>query len=375
MIHVLAPLGIGALLAYANGANDVSKSIATLVGSGVSQYSRAVLWGALWACAGAALASAAGGAMLATFGAGLLKSPATLPAAAALAILIGASAWVALATRTGLPVSTTHALVGSLVGVIWWVQGAGAIRWAGLGDKVLLPLLLSPLAALVLTAVFVRLLRPNPQVEAADCLCVETRPSALAPANAGIALSATGAQMTIARASTTACSPAQSGVLRVTLDKLHWLTSGATAFARGLNDAPKLAALIGATLYLFGDARSEATPLWLIFAVVAVGMIVGSLVAGWRVTEVLATKVTKINHQDGFVANGIAAALVTAGAVYGLPMSTTHVTSGAIFGAGALRGTLNTRLLREILLAWIVTLPGAGLLGMGAFGLLRRVVS
>jgi PiT family inorganic phosphate transporter len=147
LINVLAPMGIGALLAYVNGANDISKSIATRVGSGVT------------------------------------------PATAALAVLVGASGWVALATRTGLPVSTTHALVGSLVGVIWWVQGADAIRWNELGDKIFLPLLLSPLAALALTAGCARLLRPDPQAEVSDCLCVGSRPNTLALGNTTLTLS------------------------------------------------------------------------------------------------------------------------------------------------------------------------------------------
>jgi inorganic phosphate transporter, PiT family len=189
LINVLTPMAIGALLAYVNGANDISKSIATLVGSGVTQYSRAVLWGALWTAFGVALASSAGGAMLVTFSSGLLKSANTVPATAALAVLVGASGWVALATRTGLPVSTTHALVGSLVGVIWWVQGADAIRWNELGDKIFLPLLLSPLAALALTAGCARLLRPDPQAEVSDCLCVGSRPNTLALGNTTLTLS------------------------------------------------------------------------------------------------------------------------------------------------------------------------------------------
>ncbi|MFN2421936.1 MAG: inorganic phosphate transporter [Gemmatimonadota bacterium] len=83
----------------------------------------------------------------------------------------------------------------------------------------------------------------------------------------------------------------------------------------------------------------------------------------------LAKKVTPMDHHEGFVANLVTAGLVTAGAVYGLPMSTTHVSSGGIFSAGARRGTLNRKTLRDILLAWVITLPAAAALGMAVYAI------
>lgn len=105
-----------AVLAWANGANDVSKGIATLVGSGVTGYRQATMWGALWTAAGAAVATVATGAMLATFGSGLLGASVSPTLAAGLAAIAGAAGWVLFATRTGLPVSTTHAIVGAVAG-------------------------------------------------------------------------------------------------------------------------------------------------------------------------------------------------------------------------------------------------------------------
>lgn len=90
-----------------------------------------------------------------------------------------------------------------------------------------------------------------------------------------------------------------------------------------------------------------------------------SMAAGRRVTHVLAERVTAMNHREGFTANLVTAVLVTLGAVYGLPMSTTHVSSGGIFGAGAQRGSLNRKTLRDIVLAWAVTLPAAAVIGIG----------
>jgi PiT family inorganic phosphate transporter len=100
-------------------------------------------------------------------------------------------------------------------------------------------------------------------------------------------------------------------------------------------------------------------------------MVLGSVVRGHRVTELLAEKVTPLDHTQGFGANLVTASLVTAGAVFGLPMSTTHVSSGAIFGIAASRdpSALNRETARAMLLAWIATLPGAAALGVGAYAL------
>lgn len=163
-----------------------------------------------------------------------------------------------------------------------------------------------------------------------------------------------------------ACATSQPAALRLTVDHLHWLTSGATSLARGMNDAPKIVALVVAASVLLGGTTLSAGSL---FGLVTASMVAGSLVAGRRVTHVLATKVTPMDHHDGFAANLVTAGLVTAGAVYGLPMSTTHVASGGIFSAGAQRGTLNRRTLRDILLAWAVTLPAAAALGMAVYAI------
>lgn len=116
-VSIVAVALISILLAYVNGANDVSKGIATLAGSGVSSYRRAILWGAFWTTGGGIASSVFSHAMIVTFGKGLLAGNVVPTFAAAIATLIGAGLWVGLATRFGLPVSTTHAIVGSIAGV------------------------------------------------------------------------------------------------------------------------------------------------------------------------------------------------------------------------------------------------------------------
>jgi len=160
------------------------------------------------------------------------------------------------------------------------------------------------------------------------------------------------------------CAAEQPTAARITFDHLHWLTAGAASFARGMNDAPKIVALVLAASAL--QSSSGLGQPWL-FGVVTAGMAAGSLTAGKRITRVLAEDVTPMDHREGFFANLVTAGLVTVGATWGLPMSTTHVSSGGIMGAGAQRSSLNLKTLRHILLAWVVTLPAAALLGIGAW--------
>lgn len=367
---ILAIVAVAGGLAYANGANDVSKGIATLVGSGVTDYRRAILWGSAWTGVGALLGALFAGAMLATFGTGLLAEGTTPTLAAALAVLAGAAAWVLLATRTGLPVSTTHAIVGSLIGVAAAAYGAQAIQWSLLGGKVLLPLLLTPFASLLITGLVLRATRARSASGrvAADCICAEVaRPTRIGSAPASSAALMRGvAELRIVSGTAESCDRDRPAALRVTLGHLHWLTSGATSLARGMNDAPKIVALALSASAIGGPAAVSAPVL---YALVTAAMVAGSLLAGRRVTRVLAEDVTPLDNRAGFAANLVTAALVTTGAVHGLPMSTTHVASGGIFGAGAERGTLDRRSLLKIALAWVVTLPAAAILGAVAYAI------
>lgn len=366
-VEILFAVTVGVALAYANGSNDVSKGIATLVGSGVTDYRRAIIWGALWTGAGALLGGMWGSAMLATFGKGLLDPVITPTIAAALAMLMGAAGWVFLASRTGLPVSTTHALIGAIVGVGCLAYGPASIQWSSLGTKVFLPLLVSPAVSFGVTLL---LLRSFPEQEegmtTGDCLCVEAQPVEMNVDRIGALAASTFVPTTLSLATgdREQCVRERPQAVRLTLDHLHWLTSGATSLARGMNDAPKMVALVAAAAVLAGPAT---LPMPALFALVALGMLAGSVVGGRRVTQVLAEKVTRMDHREGFAANLITAVLVTSGAVYGLPLSTTHVSAGGIAGAGLRRHQLDRRVLRDILLAWVVTLPVAALLGIAAY--------
>jgi len=326
-IGSLVRLACGVLVAYFNGANDVSKGIATLAGSGVTNYRRAILWGTLWTGIGGLASSVLSQAMVGTFGAGLLARRSAPTLLEALAILLGVAACVSIATRLGLPVSTTHAIVGSVAGVYSFSPGVAAVNWGALGGKVVLPLLVSPVLAVGLVGVALRVQRlaTTRFRKAPECLCVSLEPTLLpgdlAVAGSALALSRT-AQMHLSVGSQEVCASDRAAALRVTSTHLHWLTSGATSFARGLNDTPKIVALV---LVSAAASSGSSVPQPWTFAMVALGIVAGSWMAGKKVTKVLAEEVTPMDHQEGFIANLVTTALVGPAAAFGLPMSTTHV--------------------------------------------------
>ncbi len=365
-VELAAAIIAGIAIAWANGSNDVSKGIATLVGAGLTNYRAAIYWGLLFTAIGAITGAFFAHAMVETFGGKLLTAAARPDMVTALSIIGGAAGWVLLSTRTGLPVSTTHAIVGALVGVVLAAFGASGVAWNILVWKVALPLLLSPLVALAATITLRRAWdsRALRRQAAADCICVTVEPQmALVPGGLTMTENKPGLSLS-------ACDREQAGaavVPLVTIDRLHWLSAGLTSFARGMNDAPKLAGLvIAATLLSGGSTNLSGLSA---FVIIALAMTLGGYMAGLRVTRMLAEKVTVMNHHEGFTANLVTSMLVSSGAIFGLPMSTTHVSASALIGIGASgeRGHLHMGAVKTMLAAWVITLPGAAIFGILLF--------
>lgn len=351
-------VGLTLILAFANGANDVSKGIATLVGSGVSNYRAAIVLGSLCTVAGALTAAFASQALVATFsGKGILVQPIT-STGVLLAIAVGAIGWLIIATCTGLPVSTTHSLAGALIGAALVQAGVHGVMWSALATKIALPLIASPVMALVLLLVVLPLLRPLIARFDRYCVCVE-QTTAITPDGLmfrdGLPLVEVGSEQS--------CTTA---VARITLiDSLHWVSAAATSFFRGLNDTPKILALGVPAAMALGIARLPQ------YTLVAVAMGIGSIVAGLRVTRTLAEKVTRIAPSNGFAANLVTSLLVGAASRFALPVSTTHVSSGAIIGVGLVHDDVRWTMVGEMLLAWMVTLPVSALIAASASSLMR----
>ena len=348
-------------LSYANGSNDISKGIATLVGSGVTDYKKAVLWGIFWTAIGSLLSSMFSVNMVKTFGNGLVLNDIFKNTNFILSVLAGSSGWVILASRLGMPVSTTHAIVGSIAGAGIVSIGWNGIMWSSVLNKIFLPLLLSPLLSFTLTFVLFPFIK-KPLYRAVNyCLCLESREKVLVPCCDSAAAVSTGvSEAKVVVDEEKACDSSFVTTMRLNLlDTIHWLSSGFVCMARGLNDMPKIAAII-LPFTLFEDK-------W-VFISLAVVMAMGGYLYGLRTTETLSFKITRMDHVEGFTSNIITGILVGSASHLGFPVSTTHVSSSAILACGIRKGmkSIDKKIVGEILLSWLVTLPVSALIS--AFG-------
>lgn len=323
-------------LAAANGANDVSKGVATLAGAGVTAYRTAILWGATTTLAGALLSISLGRNMGKLFSKGIISGDPT--EAFSLAVLVGTCTWVTFASIAKLPVSTTHAIVGSLVGA-GLVLTPSSVQWQGVAQKVALPLLLSIVVAYTISVLLALIVQGGRRMT--------SRRRAPDPVLVGVG----GRTQDQAEAGSPEETPTEHrlAVADRIVSLLHWISSGATGCARGLNDTPKIAAIGGFALLPAGYSATSISLL------VGGAMAVGSL-AGIRVAKTLGDKVVKMTHAEGFTANLTAAGLVGSGAILALPMSTTHVSTSAIVGSAGLQfNRISGRTVRDFVIAWTVT--------------------
>jgi len=365
------------MLSFANGANDVSKGIATLVGSGITDYRKAILWGTIWTVAGAIVAVFFALELVKTFSAGeIVKSTGDLDRVFSTAVSVGAFIWVIFASKTALPVSTTHAITGAICGAGIAAAGFSGVSWSVLGKKIFLPLAFSPILALGISWLFLPLIRIASSRAERYCLCLEVKEEVyykpvLEKSGALVAVSQINTFPMAMAAEKTVCKESLVSPMRFeVLDLFHWLSSGMISFARGLNDAPKIAALsLGV-----GILRNNVSPT-ISFVCIALSMGLGSFISGLRVTETLSEKVTPMNPKEGFAANLTTSVLVGIATRLGLPVSTTHVSSGAIIGIGLKRGkeTVKWRVVFEMVLSWIITLPASALIALLVFSVLSRI--
>ncbi len=359
-----------ALVAFANGANDNFKGVATLYGSATTTYRAALLWATLTVGLGSLLAALVAGRLVAVFsGAGLVPAALAMQPRFLLSVALAAAAAVLLASRLGLPVSTTHALLGALLGA-GLMAARGAVAGGPLVERFVLPLVLSPVLAGGVTALLYPMLRgarTRLGVEREMCLCVGEQAEPVQVTSAGVVLlRSSGLALTVEQRAH--CATRYFGTVigfdaQRLLDRLHFLSAGAVGFARGMNDAPKIAALAVA-----GTALGLPAAL----AVTAALMALGGLLGARPVAETMSHRITGMNHGQAFTANAVTAALVLAASGFGLPVSTTHVATGALAGLGAVTGQARWRSIGIIALAWVGTLPLAALLGAALHLVLGR---
>ena len=361
-------------LAFANGANDNFKGVASLHGSGTCGYGKALTWATATTLAGSVAALFAAQALLAKFsGKGLVPAALVTSPHFVLAVALGAGGTVLLAARLGFPISTTHGLIGALVGA--GMTAGGPVNFGQLGSAFVLPLLLSPLLAVCVGAtlyVVFRFARLRLGVTKEMCVCAGVEEHVIAlPQPGGVFAAQMLPALSITVDNPSACSQRYAGRVlgvnaRALLDGLHFLSAGAVSFARGLNDTPKIAALLLAAAAL--DMR------WGLLAV-AGAMALGGVLGARRVAETMSHKLTSMNPGQGFAANLSTALLVTTASLHGLPVSTTHVSVGSLLGMGAVTRQTHWRPVLGVLASWVVTLPCAALLAVGAGWLLAHTFS
>lgn len=297
---LLAAVGF---VAFTNGANANFKGVASLYGSGTTTLRQALWWGTATTFIGSMVAIVIAEGMIKKFSGRaivadeLVQSPVFL-----IAVAIGTAATSFLATRLCFPVSTTHALLGALVGAGFLGSGPG-VQLGPLLSGFVIPLLTSPVIAILGGGGFylaLRLLRLTPD-----------QPTLL-------------------------------------LNAMHFFSTGAASFSRGLNDTPKIAALL--ILVPWIDLRMA-------FFLVAVGIALGGLLDSEGVAETLGKKVTGMNAGQGFAASITTAILVATASLHSMPVSTTHVSVGSLLGIGLATNQAKWRNAIAIGLAWTCTVP------------------
>jgi PiT family inorganic phosphate transporter len=359
-------------IGYVNGANDNFKGVATLFGSGAADYEKALGWATITTAAGSLTALFLATRLISIFqGNGLI--PRSLAASEPFlgAVILGAALTVFLATKIGLPISTTHSLTGALFGSGLMAAGFD-LGFHTLLNSFFLPLLASPAAAMILTwfgsPLFSRALRFIGLTKE-NCVCIGNPivPAAVTPE--GYAMSQSTGGLRVMVASEAVCVRTLPGSFRGVngqklTDHAHFLSAGAVSFARGLNDTPKIVALalVGGTLDLN----------WAI-ALVAVVMALGGAISAGKVAETVSKRITGMDPDQGLLANLVTSFMVIFASRWGLPVSTTHVSCGALFGIGIANGHARWSVIRTILLAWVITLPFAGVSSALIYGILARL--
>jgi len=374
---VIAILMAGLFLAFSNGANDNFKGVATLLGSRTTSYKTALLWASFTTFAGSIAAFFLAQKLMTNFsGKGLVPDQIVQLTSFSVSVAIAAALTVFLATRFGFPISTTHAITGALVGA-GALASAGAINLEKLTSTFFLPLLISPVIAIIgASAIYPALsfLRRKLGVSRESCICIGNE--VLMPAPSGLAAGSSAAMIQVS------CCPQISVGTNVTceerymgqvwglsaksvIDTSHFLSAGMVGFARGLNDTPKIAAIL-----LVGNLINPPFAI----ALVAIIMCVGGFMYAKKIAETMSYQITEMNDGQGLSANLVTSLVVIGASQLGVPVSTTHVSCGSLFGIGAVTKKAHWGSILKIVLAWFVTLPVAGLLGFLAFAALRGVL-
>lgn len=348
-------------LAYSNGANDNFKGVATLYGSGTLSYKTAITIATVTTFIGSIAAIFLAQGLVASFsGKGLVPVEIAGTASFLIATGLGAGITVLLATRLSFPISTTHSLVGGLLGA--GIAAVGMqVNFQQLGSAFFFPLMASPFIAFSLGIIVYwfftqtrrRLKLSNNGSESPQQAFIQQPPFQQHKQ----AMLMTDQLINKSQEVTTKTNMENEYTGNVfgfskkkLLDTAHIISGAAVSFARGLNDTPKIAGLLVA---------AKTFDISISMVAIAIGMAIGGLLNARRVAETMSKKITRLNPEQGFSANLVTSFLVIVASKFGVPVSTTHVSVGAIVGIGMLSKKSDNKVIISIMLSWVMTLPVA----------------
>ena len=401
-IILIAAIAAGLYMAWAIGANDVANSMGTSVGSGAITVGGAIVIAGTFEFLGAFLA---GGEVTSTIRKGIIDAEALehdpdLLVVGMLSALLAAAAWLTVASRFGWPVSTTHSIVGAIIGFAVVAVGIEAVHWWDVAtiaaSWVVTPVLAGLIAfLLVLSVQWLIFDKDDPAVQARRYVPVYIFAAVLVTAAVTFVKGLKHVGLDLGMPMAILYSVLVSGVVavlcRLVINRLRFrslesptggqsrfndvekvfgilmiVTASGMAFAHGSNDVANaigpVAAIVG-VVSTGGVAVKSAVPVWVLL-VGAAGIVVGLATFGYRVMATIGRKITELTPSRGFAAEFAAASTVVVASGTGLPVSTTQTLVGAVLGVGLARGVgaLDLGVVRNIFVSWVVTLPvGAGL--------------
>ena len=320
MVLLVAIIVLGLAFDYTNGFHDTANAIATSVSTRALSPRVAVLMAAGFNLLGALISTN----VATTVGKGIVQTNLVTPELV-LAAVAGAIVWNLVTWRLGLPSSSSHALFGGLIGAMIAAVGVSGVEWKGVFDKIILPMIGSPVLGFL-----------------------------------GAWVLMTGLTWLVRRR--------QQGPVNRWFRILQPFSAAFMAFSHGSNDAQKTMGIITLALVASGQIGTFAIPLWVKVAC-AIAMALGTYSGGWRIIHTLGSKVIKLDPIHGFAAETSAASVIQLATHFGFPVSTTHTITAAIMGVGSTQRLSAVRwgVAGNIVTAWLLTLPAAGLVGAGIY--------
>ncbi|HET6655910.1 MAG TPA: anion permease [Gammaproteobacteria bacterium] len=401
----------GLFMAWGIGANDVANAMATSIGSKAVTIRQALIIAAIFEFSGAVLA---GGQVTATIRKGIVDvsvfaNQPELLIYGMLASLLASGVWLMIASRFGWPVSTTHSIVGAIVGFAAVGVGVETVHWGSVATIVLgwvmSPIVAGVLAYLIFTSVQKFILERQDPLAAARRLIplymflagftisavtlleglshvglgVSMMQSYALAVGIGVAIAGAGA-IIVRRIKVTPGSNRELhfGTIERLFGVLQVVTACAMAFAHGSNDVANAIGPVAAVVSIVGNGavgQTSAMPMWILMLGGA-GIVIGLATFGRKVIATVGGGITALTPSRGFSAELAAATTIVVGSGIGMPVSTTQTLVGAILGVGLARGiaAIDLRVVRGILLSWVVTVPAGALLSMLIFFLIRLIL-